>query len=57
MLYQSESREKILNALSDLILIIQFICLVFWSKKKYFVLIRLRQSARASQVILHVVCS
>ena len=33
MLYQSESREKILNALSDLILIIQFICLVFGARK------------------------
>ena len=57
MLYQSASREKILNALSDLILIIQFFRLVLRNKKKDFVLTGLRQSACAGQVVLHGVRS
>ena len=54
---RARAEKRFCNALSDLILTIQFIRLVFGNKKKYFVLIRLRQSARAGQVVLHGVHS
>ena len=50
---RAQAEKRFRNALSDLILVIQFDRLVFGNKKQDFVLSRLRQSARAGQVVLH----